>query len=66
MLCNNAYYPNITGENRERLYCINQAVIDGFSKGKCPLVYWCPVSERFENTPDCLDCIYRKEDENNG
>lgn len=61
MICERAYYPNGTGEHRERLFCECQEVKNGFSKGKCPLVYWCNVSERFENTPEFFDCIYRKE-----
>lgn len=59
MICENAYYPNQTGNNGERLYCKNEQIINGFTEGKCPLVYWCNISEKFENTADMFDCIYR-------
>lgn len=63
MICENAYYPNGTGENREKLYCKQKEVInDEFSKGKCPLIYWCSISEKFENTTDMFGCIYREND----
>ena len=58
MLCEKAYYKNGTEENRERLYCKDERVID--FNGMCPLIYWCPISEKFENTTDMFDCIYRE------
>lgn len=61
MICENAYYLNGTGENRERLRCKCEDVInDGVTRGECPLIYWCPINERYENTTDMFDCIYRE------
>lgn len=57
MICEKAYYPNGTGENRERLYCKDNRVTD--LDKKCPLIYWCTISEKFENTIDMFSCIYR-------
>ena len=59
MFCEKAYYPNNTGENRERLYCSDERVTE--FNGKCPFVYWCHLSERFENTADAMECIYRED-----
>lgn len=59
MICEKAYYPNGSGENRERLYCKDKR-LDDFFNGKCPLIYWCPVSEKFENTSDMFSCPYRE------
>lgn len=59
MICEKAYYPNKTGENRERVYCSDERV-KAFG-GKCPLVYWCAISEKFENTTDMFSCIYRSD-----
>ena len=59
MICEKAYYRNKTGENREKLYCMDKRVVD--FEGKCPLIYWCPVSEKFENTIDMFGCPYRKD-----
>lgn len=60
MICENAYYSNKNkmSDNRERLYCKDERVTE--FGGKCPLVYWCTVSERFENTVDMFNCQYRK------
>lgn len=62
MICEKAYYKNGTGEGRERLYCTDERVAE--FDGKCPLIYWCNITERYENTPDMMKCIYRgKEDD---
>lgn len=58
MICEKAYYPNKTGENREKLYCMDERVTE--FNGKCPLIYWCQVSEKFENTSDMFNCPYRE------
>jgi hypothetical protein len=64
MICENAYYLNGTGENRERLHCKREEVInDDFTRGKCPLIYWCPISERYENTVDMFNCRYREKND---
>lgn len=59
MLCEKAYYPNGTGENHERVYCSDSRVTS--FEGKCPLVYWCAISEKFENTTGMFECTYRKD-----
>lgn len=61
MLCENAYYPNKTGENRERPCCLNEKVTD--FDGRCPLIYWCSISERYENTADMFNCKYREKND---
>lgn len=61
MICEKAYYPNGTGEDRERLYCKDNRVVQ--FNGKCPLIYWCPISEKFENTIDMKNCVYREEND---
>lgn len=58
MICEKAYYPNKTGDNRERLYCSDERVTQ--FGGKCPLVYWCKIEEKFENTADMIECPYRE------
>lgn len=66
MICEKAFYPTGTGENRERLYCKDERSKDFFN-GKCPLIYWCAVSGKFENTSDMFGCPYReKEGVNDG
>ena len=62
MLCEKAYYPNGTGEHRERVYCSDKRVAATVFDGKCPLVYWCTVSEKFENTTDMFNCKFRKDE----
>lgn len=56
MLCENAYYLNGTGENREKLCCDKAVEFNG----KCPFIYWCKIDEKYENTIDIVDCIYRE------
>ena len=63
MICEKSFYPNGTGENRERLYCSDERVKE--FNGKCPLIYWCPVSEKFENTSDMFNCPYREKEDIN-
>ena len=52
MLCENAYYRD------NKLYC--QVKNDVLFGDRCPLVYLCRVSMKFENTTDFFDCPYRK------
>lgn len=59
MLCNKAYYPNGTGENRERIMCSNKN--NTAFGGKCPFIYWCNIDEKYENTADIINCIYKEE-----
>lgn len=61
MLCEKAYYPNKTGENRERVYCSDERATDFFD-GICPLVYYCTISEKFENTTGMFNCKFRKDE----
>lgn len=65
MLCENAYYPG--GDESKRLFCRNEtkAKEDTMTGEKCPLIYYCKVNERFENTVDMFECRYR-EKENDG
>lgn len=62
MICENAYYPNGTGENREKLYYKDPGGASGFN-GKCPFSYYCNISEKYENTADMFECVYRKKEE---
>ena len=57
MLCKNAYYPD--GNEKGRLHCKNEhkAADDPVMKDKCPLIYYCRINERFENTVDAFNCI---------
>ena len=55
MLCKNAYYPD--GNEKGRLHC---KIINA----KCPLIYYCRINERFENTVDAFNCIYREKKDN--
>ena len=57
MLCEKAYYKNGTGENMKKLYCSDERMQD--FDGKCPLIYWCKIDEKYENTTDMFNCIYR-------
>lgn len=57
MICEKGYYPNGNGENREKIHCKDNRVTE--FNGKCPFVYWCNISGKFENTIDMLKCKYR-------
>lgn len=59
MLCEYAYYK--TESQQERPCCNNKYKLeeDNFFKEKCPLVYYCTINERFENTSDMFKCKYR-------
>lgn len=61
MLCEYAYYE--TDSKRAKLCCSNPQKLaeDDLFKKRCPLIYWCTISERFENTADMLRCPYREE-----
>lgn len=63
MICENSYYPN----NNEKLKpCCKseQKLKDDLFGERCPLIYYCRISERFEQTADMFECKYRrKEDE---
>ena len=61
MLCEKAYYPNGTGENREKLCCKDERNTN--MGGRCPLIYWCKVSEKYENTTDMFDCVFREKND---
>lgn len=62
MICEYSYYPS----NSEKPHCKNEKKLleDNYFKEKCPLIYYCPISERFEQTVDMLGCKYREEDKN--
>ena len=56
MLCENAYYVG------EKVHCRNEKKSDEdpIFKTKCPFVYYCTIDEKYENTADMFDCIYRE------
>ena len=60
MICEKAYYPN--GDETKKLNCRSKLKIqeDTLFKERCPLIYYCAISERFENTTDMFDCKYRE------
>lgn len=60
MMCENAYHES--DEYRAKLCCKCERKLkeDDFFKERCPLVYWCPINERYENTADMFNCIYRE------
>jgi len=59
MLCEYAYY--LTDDKSEKPCCNNQKKLaeDDYFKEKCPLIYYCSISERYENTTDMFNCKYR-------
>lgn len=63
MICEYAYYPN--GDKKKKLNCKNKQKIkdDTFFKDRCPLIYYCTISERFENTVDMFKCKYRNKND---
>ena len=62
MLCEYAYYPD--GDETKKLNCNNEKKLreDDLFKHRCPLIYYCKISERFENTTDMFGCRYRRGD----
>lgn len=61
MLCPNARYNEIG-----RLECTSKEKLenDKVFRERCPLVYWCGVRNRFENTANFVQCMFYKGDEN--
>lgn len=59
MKCEFSYYP--MGNEKEKPNCCHKTKIreDKFFKEKCPLIYWCPINERYEQTFDLFGCKYR-------
>ena len=59
MICPNAYYE--TELPRAKLNCkvIEKETGDKPFGNHCPFIYWCNISERFENTADIANCIKR-------
>lgn len=53
MICENAYY-----KDDGKLYC--KVHDDPTFNDRCPLIYYCTISNRFENIADYADCPYRK------
>lgn len=51
MLCEYAYYNK--DEKYEKPHCKQGGFI-------CPLIYYCPISERFENSEAMFRCKYRR------
>ena len=56
MICENAYYVD------EKVHCKNERKFkeDPIFKAKCPFVYYCKIDEKYENTVDMFDCVYRE------
>lgn len=64
MLCEYAYYES--EEPRSKLCCSNEQKLkeDQVFKKRCPLLYFCTISQRYENTDEFIHCTYReKKDE---
>lgn len=59
MICENAYYIDDNKETKPK--CKNEAKVaeDEYFKDQCPLVYFCMVSGRYEQTTDMFYCKYR-------
>lgn len=60
MICENAYYK--PGEDRPYCKSKRKSEEDEVFKDKCPLIFWCSMARRYENTGRAVDCIYRKEE----
>lgn len=60
MFCENAYYPD--GDETKKLNCKSKKKLeeDDFFKERCPLIYYCTITERIENTADMFGCPYRE------
>lgn len=54
MICENSYYPD--GDVKAKPRC---KVKDDHFKDRCPLIYYCAINERFEQTTDMFGCKYR-------
>ena len=59
MLCEKAYYPN--GDETKKPCCTSKEkeAEDECFKNQCPLIYFCNINERFEQTIDMFECKYR-------
>lgn len=62
MICENSYYPD--DSNTCKPLCKNSEKMknDHIFHDKCPLIYYCTISKRFEQTADMFGCPYRKDD----
>ena len=60
MTCEYSRYPD--GDKTEKPVCTNEKKIaeDDYFGNKCPLIYYCTINERFEQTSDMLTCKYRR------
>lgn len=54
MLCEFAYYRN--EEKKPRCTVHTDAVFGD----RCPLIYLCPLTVKYENTAEAVECTYRK------
>ena len=64
MICENSKY---TGAGRlEKPVCTNpkKAIEDNVFGCKCPIIYYCPINDRFEQTEQMLHCPYREGKDN--
>lgn len=57
MLCEFSYY-----DKDSKLCCNSEKKLleDDYFKERCPLIYYCTVNRRFENTTDFFGCKYRE------
>lgn len=59
MLCEFAYYHE---DDPIRPRC--RIHTDEVFGDKCPLIYLCKITCKYENTADAMECVYRKEEFN--
>lgn len=56
MICENAYY--LESEKKPR--CKNIKDDNNSFGNKCPLIYFCPITDQYENTSAMFKCVYRE------
>ena len=61
MICENAYYK----DGDKKLSCSSKRKLeeDQVFKDRCPLIYLCRISGKFENTADFTECPYREKNQ---
>lgn len=65
MICEYSYYPE--GNEKKKPCCKNERKLaeDDYFKDRCPLIYYCTINERFEQSTSMFGCKYRG-DKNDG
>ena len=61
MVCEYAYYKS--DEKFEKPCCNNESYLKDKKDSRCYLIYYCPISQRFENSEAMFRCKYRKENQ---